>query len=247
MDRSQIFATVDTVAPGIGTGVFSLIHFSVLIFLGLIIYGIIRQFKLSDRATRDKIIAGVAVFAILNELLKDVYLAVLGQFSWANLPFHLCGINIIVIAIYLVTRKAHLAEWLYAMGLPGGLVALISPDWAELPVANIMFWQANTIHATLVLLPILLLIDGFRPHGKRFLKILPWFLGIAAVIYPLNKLLNTNFLFMNWAPIGTPFEMFEHRLGNPGYLIAFAALFGLCWFMMYLPWREKGQSIKEIA
>lgn len=72
MDRSQIFATVDTVAPGIGTGVFSLIHFSVLIFLGLIIYGIIRQFKLSDRATRDKIIAGVAVFAILNELLKDV-------------------------------------------------------------------------------------------------------------------------------------------------------------------------------
>ena len=118
----------------------------------------------------------------------------------------------------------------------GGLVALISPNWSKLPF-NIMYWQTNTIHTALVLYPVLLLV-GFQPKLKRFFTILPYFLCLLAVIYPLNKFLDTNFFFLNYAPEGTPFVMFEVLLGNPGFLLAFAALLGIVWTLLYLPWRK---------
>lgn len=239
MDFSQLFATVDTIPPGYESGVFTSTHLIVLASVLLVIGLIGWWFYKSDRETRDKMLFYVAVFGVVNEILKDLYLFGLGQIKWAHMPLHLCGINIIMIAIYQATKHKSAAEWLYAMSLPGGLIALVSPDWAELPVANIMFWQANSIHAVLMLYPILLLIDGFVPHAIRFLKVLPWLFALAAVIYPINKLLDTNFLFLNWAPIGTPFEVFESWFGNPGYIASFAALFGLAWFLMYLPWRKK--------
>ena len=241
MDFSQLFDTVDTVAPDTGSGVFTLQHFAVLTVIGGIIYLIARRFKRADAAGRQKILTATALFAMVNEVLKDAYLAGLGVLGWGHLPLHLCGINIIVIGLYWWTKRPKLAEWLYAMSLPGGLVALLSPDWGELPVMNIMFWQTNTIHAALVLFPILLLIDGLKPDGRRFIRLAPWLFVIGGVIYPLNKLLGTNFLFMNWAPIGTPFEVFEDWLGNPGYLLGFVGVMALVWGVMYLPWRRKSQ------
>ena len=238
MDFSHLFETVDTITPGVASGIFTPAHFVVLSLILLSILFIARYFRQADAVTRERLLRTVAVFAIANEILKDVYLLALGQLQWANLPLHLCGINIIVIGLYLVKRSPKTAEWLYAIGLPGGLVALISPDWADLPVVNIMFWQANSIHAALVLFPILLLIDGFRPRIRRLFPIIPWLLGLAAIIFPLNKLLDTNFLFLNEAPKGTPFEVFEQLMGNPGYIAAFAGLLAVVWVLMYWPWRE---------
>lgn len=101
---------------------------------------------------------------------------------------------------------------------------------------NLFLILSNTVHAALVLFPILLLIDGFRPQPKRFLRVMPVFGLISLIIYPLNKLLEANFLFMSYAPKATPFEMFEVWLGNPGYLLAFGVLLALGWFLIYLPW-----------
>lgn len=241
MDFSQLFKTVDTVAPGYESGVFTMTHGLVLVSLLVAILLLSIWYRSLDRSGRDRFLWLVGGFGIVNEILKDLYLFGLGEIQWAHLPLHLCGINIIMIGVYLFTRSPKVAEWLYAMSLPGGLVALISPDWAELPVLNIMFWQANTIHACLVLFPILLLIDGFRPQVKRFLSVVPWLFLVALIIYPLNRVLDTNFLFLNFAPIGTPFEVFETWLGNPGYITAFVVLLAITWFIMYWPWRRKDQ------
>ena len=247
MDFSQIFKTVDTIAPGLGSGIFTPAHLSVLFLEAVVGFFLVRRFLRSERAGRERILSGVALFVVTNEILKDIYLYALGDLGWKHLPLHLCGINVITISIYWLTKSKKMAEWLYCMSLPGGLVALLSPDWAELPVINIMFWQTNTIHTALVLFPILLLADGFKPDVLRAVRITPWFLALAAIIYPLNKVLHTNFLFMNWAPIGTPFEAFETWLGNPGYLLAFCALLLLTWFLMYLPWRKKRSMVEEEA
>lgn len=239
MDFSQLFATVDTVKPGYESGVFTPTHLIVLGFMFLCLALLGWWFYRSDANARKRLLFWLAVIAVLNELLKDLYLFLLGQIQWGHLPLHLCGINIIMIALYQFTQSKKVAEWLYAMSLPGGFIALVSPDWAELPVMNILFWQANTIHGILMLYPVWLLIDGFVPNAKRFLKVLPWLFVIALVIYPINKALRTNFLFLNWAPKGTPFEVFESWFGNPGYIVSFGLLFGLAWFLMYLPWRKR--------
>lgn len=246
MDFSQLFDTVDTVTPGTGSGVFTTEHFLVLSLMLMLIILIAYRFKRSEQKTRSRILTGVMLFVLINEILKDIYLAWLGRLDWAHLPLHMCGINVLMITTYWFLRKDKIAEWLYAMSISGGMVALLSPDWGKLPVVNIMFWQANTIHAGLVLFPVLLLIDGFRPSGKRFLQVVPYLLLLAAIIYPLNKLLETNFFFLNWAPLGTPFEVFEHKLGNPGYLAGFALVCAAVWSLMYLPWRKKTEPAKEL-
>ncbi len=242
MDFSQLFKTVDTVAPGYGTGIFTPTHLTVLFFELLLMALLAQKFWRLDEIKRKKMLRGLALFIIINEILKDLYLLLIGQFQWENLPFHLCGINVIVVTIHLLTSKKKAAEWLYATGLPGGLVALISPNWSKLPLLNIMYWQTNTIHTALVLYPVLLLIGGFQPKPKRFFTILPYFLILLAVIYPLNKVLDTNFFFLNYAPEGTPFAVFEVLLGNPGFILAFAALLVIVWTLLYLPWRKKGEK-----
>lgn len=239
MDFSQLYKTVDTVAPGYESGVFTPTHLTVLTLELLFIALMAVLFVRSAPQRRGKILFSLATFVILNEILKDLYLLALGELQWMHMPLHLCGINVLAITAYQWSKKKKLAEWLYAMSLPGGLVALISPDWSKLPVLNIMYLQTNTIHTALVLFPILLLLSGFRPSGRRFLSIAPILFLIAALIYPLNKILETNFLFLNWAPIGTPFAAFEELLGNPGYLLAFGALLLFVWLLMYLPWRTK--------
>lgn len=245
MDFSQLFKTVDTIAPGYESGIFTSTHLIILFSEILFIALMARKYKFLDKTKRRKMIRGFGFFVIINELLKDLYLLFLGELQWKNLPLHLCGINAIVIALHLITGKKKASEWLYAMSLPGGLVALISPDWSKLPVLNIMFWQTNTIHTVLVLYPVLLLVGGFKPSPKRFLSILPYFLILICIIYPLNKILNTNFLFINFAPLGTPFAVFEELLGNPGYIAAFAALLTIVWVLLYLPWRKKEQKVTQ--
>ncbi|HHW94557.1 MAG TPA: TIGR02206 family membrane protein [Mogibacterium sp.] len=247
MDFSQLFKTVDTVAPGYATGIFTPTHLTILFLEILFIVLMAQKFRRLDKEKRKRALRTLALFIIINEILKDIYLLILGQFQWGNLPFHLCGVNAIVVAVHLLTGKKKAAEWLYATSLPGGLVALISPNWSKLPLLNIIYWQTNTIHTALVLYPVLLLVGGFKPKPKRFFAILPYFLILVAVIYPLNKVLDTNFFFLNYPPEGTPFVVFEELLGNPGFIVAFAALLVTVWTLLYLPWRKKGEKVVQKA
>lgn len=82
---------------------------------------------------------------------------------------------------------------------------------------------------------------------EEWVAILPYFLILVAVIYPLNKVLDTNFFFLNYPPEGTPFVVFEELLGNPGFIIAFAALLVTVWTLLYLPWRKKGEKVVQKA
>lgn len=242
MDFSQLFKTAENIGPGYASGVFTPTHLTVLACMLFIIVMIALVYKRSSAEDRARIQRGIAWFVLGNEILKNLYAWAIGQIDWNYLPLHLCGINILLIWAYELTRKPEVAEWLYGFGLPGALVALITPSWSALPVVNIMFWQSNTIHVGLALFPILLLIDGFRPNPKRFVKVLPVLFAYAVLIYPLNKVLDTNFLFINFAPLGTPFVLFEEVLGNPGYILGFLAVVAVVNVLMYMPWNLKSKA-----
>lgn len=247
MDLSYFFDTIYTIPPGMGSGTFTLTHWSILGVMSLTIYLIAHVFSRADQATRQRILLGTVVFIVVNEVFKDIMLLAVGRFHWDNLPLHLCGLNMIATLVYWRTKNLWVAEWLYGMSLLGGMVALISPNWAPLPLMNLFLILSNTVHAALVLFPILLLIDGFRPQPGRFLRVMPVFGLISLIIYPLNKLLEANFLFMSYAPKATPFEMFEAWLGNPGYLLAFGVLLALGWFLIYLPWFRPAWAVNKAS
>lgn len=242
MDFTQLFKTAENVDAGYSSGVFTPTHLTVLASMLATIFIIALIYKRSTPENRARIQRYIAWFVLINEILKNLYAWAIGQIDWSYLPLHLCGMNILLIWAYQITRNKGVAEWLYAFGLPGALVALITPSWSALPVLNIMFWQSNTIHVGLATFPILLLIDGFRPNAKRFIKVLPWLFAYAALIFPLNKWLGTNFLFINFAPLGTPFVVFEKILGNPGYILGFLGVVAVVNVVMYMSWNLKRKA-----
>lgn len=54
-----------------------------------------------------------------------------------------------------------------------------------------------SIHALLVLYPVLLVAGGYRPSVRRVPQVLAFLFGSALPIYFLNKPLHTNFYFLN--------------------------------------------------
>ena len=69
-------------------------------------------------------------------------------------------------------------------------------------------------------------------------------IALAIPLYFLNKLLNTNFMFLNWADVGNPLSFFEARWGRPWYIFSAIPMLAAAWTLMYLPW-EIAKKMKK--
>lgn len=194
----------------------------------------------NQKSNRRRRVA-VAVLLVLGELAKYAVTLAFGNFRLDFLPLHLCSINIFVILADLIcehfprTQKAlpYLREILYAVCLPGAAVALLFPGWGELPHANALCILSFVAHILLFLYPFLLLVSGFQPQFSRFLHVLPFVLAIVPVIYRLNLLWGTNFMFLRTAGLKNPLTPFEQALGSPAYLVGFVPLCAATWLLLY--------------
>lgn len=97
-----------------------------------------------------------------------------------------------------------------------------------------MHLHSFTVHILLAVYPIMLTAGGdIRPR----LREVPYCLGLLAVlavlIYPVNLLLDTNFMFLMYAPEGNPLAWFESTFGN--HLIGYPVLIAAVVAVMFLP------------
>ena len=128
-------------------------------------------------------------------------------------------------------------EFAYAVGLPGAFMALVTPEPSGYPLWNIQYLQSIVIHALLVLIPLLLIMgDGFRPGLRMLLWNFAALAGLAAVCFGVNFLLNSNYMFVRFAPADTPIALFDKWVGWPGYIALLLGLVFGIWVLMYLPW-----------
>lgn len=220
----------------VGFRLFDATHLGELAFFAVlaVVLGILYH-RMGKKARRNTLIV-IAALCLADELFKHIGCLALGQYDWGYLPLHLCSINIFVVLAYVLKPSDLKAELLYALSIPGASLALISPSWTKLPLLNFMHIHSVSIHILLVLFPILLLAGGFRPSWKRLPKVFLCLAIACAVIYPLNKLLGTNFMFLNGTDNNPILVFFENIFGNPGYLIGLPILLIFIWALMYLPW-----------
>lgn len=91
--------------------------------------------------------------------------------------------------------------YLYPRGDGGTAV----PDVDALPAANFMFWHSTSVHILLAAYPIMLFSGGdIRPSVRYMGKCFLLLLAMAVPIYCVNLLLDTNFMFLMYAPDGNP-------------------------------------------
>ncbi len=232
------WTTVETVSSGLGITRFGPVH---LLWLGAIALCILLLCRCSAHAppARCRRIRRMLVGLLMaDELLKHVLLLACGAWLPKYLPLHLCSMNIFVALIHEHRPGCLTQELLYATCLPGAVLALLFPTWLSLPACSFMSLHSFSVHGLLAAYPAVLLAEGsLRPNARNLRYVLCLYAALCPMIYCLNRLLGTNFLFLNRAAAGTPLALFARFLGTPGYLLSIPVLLALLWLCMYLPLR----------
>ncbi|MDO4608000.1 MAG: YwaF family protein [Clostridia bacterium] len=230
----MFFKTKDTIPEGLGFSTFGILH---LIWLAVLLIACCVAayiYKKLDTKKRNimRCILGVVIVGL--EIVKDIALIAIGEFNVGYLPFHLCGINILLIAFDLFKPTKVVRNFLYYFCIPGALLALLFPNWTVLPFANFFHIHSFLIHIVLVMYPIMLVIGGDIPLDIKYMpRCIGLLVAMAIPLYFLNIRWDTNFMFLLRPDKGNPLELFEKLLGN--HLWGFAILLPLVMFVMYLP------------
>ena len=177
-------------------------------------------------------VLGVCIF--LLEMVKNLILIILGEFSWGYLPFHLCGINILLIAFDVIKQTKIVRTFLYYFSIPGAALALLFPNWTVMPFWNFFHLHSFVIHILLVMYPLLLVTSGqVTTNLKSAFRCILLLVAMAIPVYFLNLLWDTNFMFLMEPDSGNPLEFFEKLLGS--HLWGFPILLPIVIFIMYIP------------
>lgn len=184
----------------------------------LFIVGVALWYKRSGAKLRRKILVGVTGLLLLDEAALLLGMALTGQWNWSYLPLHLCSINVFVCLYNTLFDQNWCKEELYALCIPGAALALLCPSWLDVPSWwTLINLHSISIHALLVLYPVLLVVGGYRPSVRRVPQVLAFLFGSALPIYFLNKPLCTNFYFLN-NPYGNVITTaFTNLLGEKYY------------------------------
>ena len=226
--------TQETIPEGMGFGQFSASHILWVLCLLVFITASVFVYRRLDADRRKKMRHLYAVLTVANELVKVIALTVGGNYIAKYLPFHLCSINIFVIAFHAWKPAKSVGNYLYLVCIPAALIPLFTPTWAMLPNINLMVWHSFTVHALLVSYPLMLTVGGdIRPQLKTIPASLGVLTGLAGVALAVNLVFDTNFMFLMYPEPDTPFVLFEELMGS--YLFTFVVLIPLVIVVMMIP------------
>lgn len=226
--------TTETIPKGVGFPQFGLLHLIwLVVFLAITVVCILWYKKLTEKGRRTWKIT-VAVLLLADELFKVVMLIIGGRYAPAYLPLHLCSINIFAITIHAWKPSKVLGGYLYTVGIPGAMAALLFPSWTALPLGNFMHIHSFTVHMLLALYPtVLFTADEIKPEVKKIPQYLFVLIAMAVPIFFVNLLLDTNFMFLMEADPGNPLYLFEQMWGN--HLFGFPVIIAGVLIVMYVP------------
>ena len=230
----MFFVPKENLPEGLGFKAFDTTHLIWLLAAVILYVAVCYIYKRLDDRKRKILLTVLGIYIFLQEMVKNVVLIIAGEFGWGYLPFHLCGINILLIAFDVIKQTKIVRNFLYYFAIPGAALALLFPNWTDTPVWNFFHIHSFTIHILLVLYALLLVTTGqVSTDIKSAFKSIILLVALAIPVYGLNLLWDTNFMFLMEPDKGNPLEMFENLLGS--HLWGFPILLPIVILIMYLP------------
>ncbi|MBE6810186.1 MAG: hypothetical protein E7521_03905 [Ruminococcaceae bacterium] len=226
--------TVETIKDGAGFALFGTTH---LIWIGAFIIAAISLSliyrNLSPKA-RNVMRIAVASLILLDEVWKWVFLFIGNRYEHSYLPLHLCSINVFLVAFHIFRQPKVVNNFLYAICVPAGIIALLTPSWTALPPANFMHIHSFTIHILLAVYPLMLVAGGdIKPEVKMAPKCLLLLLCMGVIVLGVNFLCDTNFMFLMRTDDISFLVLFENLFRHHQW--AFPILLPIVIGVMYLP------------
>lgn len=230
------FFTYETTLPrGIGFGMFHAGHWIWLAAITVGIVGVMRWYGVASDKTRRRIEIVTASSMSVWIVLRAAYIAILHEQFLYELPLHLCSMAGILCGIHCITHWKWLGQVLYSLCLPGAVLALIFPNWNFYPAIHFLSLEAFLFHMGILLYVFLMLYSHqIIPDIKKIGWVILFMIGVVTPIYFFDKRYDVNYMFVNRPSAGSPLVWLAHWMGEPGYLVGYAALMILCVILMDL-------------
>ena len=198
---------------------------------------LIRAGLAADERGRRRLRAALGLTVFLFLLSRHLWKAGTGLWAVQNdLPLHLCSAMAWVTIFGLWTRRPRALRLMYFLGVAGAVQALLTPE-AEFGVAHFTFFESLGSHGTVVIAGAwAVMVEGYRPTARD-----PWIaFGLlnlyAAVVFPLNRLLGSNYLYLiEKPPASTLLDFFP---GWPWYILLLEPVAIGLFLALRLPFRN---------
>jgi hypothetical integral membrane protein (TIGR02206 family) len=151
------------------------------------------------------------------------------------LPLEICNLMVIASVWALLTKNQVVYEFVYLLGIPAASQILITPALGSYGFPHVLFFQIFISHGGVLLAALYLtLSEGMRPQSWRSVRrVAIWTTIYAGVIFVLNPLLGSNYLFLAHKP---PAVTLLDYLGPwPWYILSMEAIGLAAVILLYLP------------
>jgi hypothetical integral membrane protein (TIGR02206 family) len=151
-----------------------------------------------------------------------------------DLPLHLCALAIWLGAVMLITKNYRSYEFVYLLGLPGALQAVITPNSGPYGFPHFRFFQALVSHGAIVTAAVYMTTaEGFRPTPDSIVRIFLVGNLYMLVAYLINRVLGSNYLFINRKPETA--SLFDVLPAWPWYILHIEGIGAIMVLLLYLP------------
>ena len=150
------------------------------------------------------------------------------QGRWQEaIPLHLCSVSAIAAASLACASKQFLLDFLWYLGMPGALLALLFPAPASCVCQPLLNSSYLMTHALILAIPLFKMAYGMRPQPGKTPQMMLSLIVLSGAAALVNGMFGTDFLFLSAPPAGTPLEVI-FQFGYPLYIFVLFALMLLC-------------------
>ncbi|MFJ7949911.1 YwaF family protein [Lysinibacillus sp. NPDC096418] len=226
-----------------GFRLFDWYHISWLLFTAFVIYSINGIYSKSDVEKRRIIRVIWALLILMLECIKNLVLVGQDAFWYGSLPFHLCGLGIFIVLAHAFLKGNRMDMLLYCLTMPGAFMSLLTPDWTDMSAFNYLHVHSFLFHLLLFAYPVTMLAaKELQLSIRKIWQPIVFLCVTVPIVYVLNGMWDTNFMFVNKAAEGTPLMLLEQYVGEKYYIFGFIGLVIVFWIILIVPvilWKRR--------
>ena len=230
MSPIELFFTyANNLPPGSGYVLFGKEHICILIVSLFLIVGCICLYDKGTVAFKGRMRKCVAAALVVLIALRQAYVCLVGANIVYDLPLHLCSIAGIVCFIYEYTGsviperiKSVLEQALFALCLPGAVLAIAFSDGTMYPVVHFVTIESGLFHVFIIVYVIFKIKDGdIKPGIREAYKSGIFLLVVVIPVYLFDRAFRANYMFLMGPSQGSPLTGLYTGYGYAGYMVGY--------------------------